>query len=591
VRRSLFLYVALVLLVTFTSGGAWWASELSYTSVQQYLAAQAPDGEVESYTSAFHARVLQSLRLTAYGLAGLVVALLLLFSRIRRGTGLGAAWSTFRADVMERVMRYQRQTSGRHKRLVLLLIVGGVALRVWALGLPVIYDEAFTYTYYASRPWHVVLSDYSYPNNHILHTLLVKLSTGLFGIGRIALRLPALLAGVLVMPLFYLFVRAVFNRYIALMALALVAASGGLVEYSALGRGYSITWLLLVVGLLLGRHFVRRTDPMAALLLGVVSALGLWTIPTMLYSVALLYLWVLFQVLFDEDRDRPRLFRLMLLSMGAGAVLSLVLYLPVLIVHGPGQLVYHETMLSNSWRDFRLKVLDNTFMVWVDLSSTTASWVGLLGLAGVVFAGFISVRYRSLLAAMVLGAVPLVLLQSMVAPPRVWLYTLFVLHLGSAIALFYLLKLVEEHIAPSFSKRDRTAWASLLLFITFGAGSVVILPERMPRYPDAEAMALSLPAKLGRNDRVLLQFPWEAPVEFELTAAGVDRALIYQPPAIGSMVYIVVGRKEEQSWEAVALHQGVAPAMLRDVRMVEDRPATAIFAARYGGPIAGATDP
>jgi 4-amino-4-deoxy-L-arabinose transferase-like glycosyltransferase len=492
---------------------------------------------------------------------------------------------------MERVTRYQRQTSSRHKRSVLLLIVGGVVLRVWALGLPVIYDEAFTYTYYASRPWHVLLSDYSYPNNHILHTLLVKLSTGLFGVGRIALRLPALLAGVLVMPLFYLFVRAVFNRYIALMALALVAASGGLVEYSALGRGYSITWLLLVVGLLLGRQFVRRTDPMAALFLGVVSALGLWTIPTMLYSVALLYLWVLFQVLFDKDRDRPRLIRLMLISMGTGALLSLVLYLPVLIVHGPGQLVYHETMLSNSWRDFRRNVMDNTLMVWVDLSSTTASWVGLLGLVGVVFAGFISVRYRSLLAAMVLGAVPMVMLQSMVAPPRVWLYTLFVLHLGSAIALFYLLKLVEEHIAPSLSKRDRTAWASLLLFITFGAASVVILPERMPRYPDAEAMALSLPAKLGPNDRVLLQFPWEAPVEFELTAAGVDRALIYQPPAIGSMVYIVVGRKEEQSWEAVALHQGIDLAMLRDVRMVEDRPATAIFAARYGGPIAGATAP
>ena len=33
------------------------------------------------------------------------------------------------------------------------------------------------------------------------------------------------------------------------------------------------------------------------------------------------------------------------------------------------------------------------------------------GHAGVVFAGSISVRYRSLLAAMVLGAVPLVMLQ------------------------------------------------------------------------------------------------------------------------------------------------------------------------------------
>ena len=73
-----------------------------------------------------------------------------------------------------------------------------------------------------------------------------------------------------------------------------------------------------------------------------------------------------------------------------GCLLVLVLYLPVLIVYGPGQLVYHETMLSNSWADFQHKVIDNTLVVWADLSSTTASWVGILGLAGLVFAAYIS---------------------------------------------------------------------------------------------------------------------------------------------------------------------------------------------------------
>ncbi len=590
-RRSLILYAALSLLVLCAAALAWWASGFSYAAINGVLAAEAPDGKVESYTPAFHARILAALRITAYGLIAVFVVLVYLLPRVRKGLGLGVAWRFFWSDISERRQRYQRQTSSRHKRIVLLLILGGILLRAWALTMPIGYDEAFTYTYYASRPWHVVLSDYSYPNNHIFHTLLVKLSTGLVGVSRLTLRLPAFLAGVLVLPLFYLFVRAYFNRYIALIALALVAASGGLVEYSAMGRGYSITWLLLVVGLLLGRQFVRQRDGMAALLLGVVSALGLWTIPTMLYSVAMLYLWVLLQVLSATVQDRPLLFRSVLLSMGLGALLTMFLYLPVLIVYGPGQLVYHETMLSNSWSDFQHKVIDNTLVVWADLSSTTASWVGLLGLAGLVFAAYISVRYRSLVAAMTFGAVPIVLLQAMVAPPRVWLYTLFIFHLGSAIALFYLLKLIEEHLIPSLSKRDRTAWASLALFVAFGAASVHTLPDRFPRYPDAGEMALSLPPKLDPNDRILLQFPWEAPVEFELTAAGVDRALIYQLPAIGSMVYIVVGRKEEQSWEAVARHQGIDPAMLRDVRMVEDRPATAIFAARYGGPIAGATAP
>lgn len=589
-RRSLILYAALLLLVLCAAAVAWWASGLSYTSVQGHLAGEAPDGEVESYTPAFHARIQGALRITSYGLVAILLGLLALIPQVRKGLGLGAAWRSLWTDIGERWQRYQRRTSSRHKRLVLLLILGGILLRVWALMLPIGYDEAFTYTYYATRPWHVVLSDYSYPNNHILHTLLVKCTTGLLGVSHVSLRLPAFIAGVLVLPLFYLFVRSYFNRNIALLALSLVASSGGLVEYSALGRGYSITWLLLVLGLLLGRQFVRQQGGMAGLLLGVVAALGLWTIPTMLYSVALLYLWVLFQILAAERHHRPVLFRFVLLSMAVGAALSLVLYLPVLIVYGPGQLVYHETMLSNSWMDFQHRVIENTLVVWADLSSTSASWVGILGLVGLVFAAYISVRFRSLVAAMTLGAVPIVLVQAMVAPPRVWLYTLFIFHLGSAIAVFYLLKLIEEQLLPSLSKRDRTAWASLALFLAFGAASVLTLPDRFPRYPDAQDMALTLPAKLGPGDRILLQFPWEAPVEFELTAAGVDRALIYQPPAIGSMVYIVVGRKEEQSWESVALHQGIDPGMLRDVRMVEDRPATAIFAARYGGPDQGAAN-
>ena len=506
-RRSLILYSAFLLLVLCATGVVWWASGLSYGTVQGYLAGEAPDGEVESYTPAFHARILGALRITSYGLTAIFVALVALLPRVRKGIGLGAAWRSFTADGAERWHRVQRQTSTRHKRLVLLLIVGGIVLRAWALTLPISYDEAFTYTYYASRPWHVVLSDYSYPNNHILHTLLVKCSTGLFGVSRFSLRLPAFVAGVLVLPLFYLFVRSYFNRYIAMLALALVAASGALVEYSALGRGYTLTWLLLVMGLLLGRQLVRQRDVMAGILLGVVAALGLWTVPTMLYSVALLYLWVLFQILSAEGAHRPALFRSMLLSMAVGAALTLVLYLPVLIVYGPGQLVYHETMLSNSWTDFQLKVIDNTLVVWSDLSSSAASWVGLVGLVGLVFAAYISVRYRMLVAAMTLGAVPIVLLQAMVAPPRVWLYTLFIFHLGSAIAVFYLLKLIEEHLMPSLTKRDRTTWATLALFVAFGAASILILPTRFPRYPDAGDMALSLPPKLGPKDRILLQFP------------------------------------------------------------------------------------
>ena len=52
----------------------------------------------------------------------------------------------------------------------------GFGLRAAYLAQPIRYDEAATYLAFASRPVWLAVADYSYPNNHIFHTLLVKLS-------------------------------------------------------------------------------------------------------------------------------------------------------------------------------------------------------------------------------------------------------------------------------------------------------------------------------------------------------------------------------------------------------------------------------
>ena len=36
------------------------------------------------------------------------------------------------------------------------------------------YDESVTYLYFASQSWMTVVSSYTYPNNHVFHSLLVK---------------------------------------------------------------------------------------------------------------------------------------------------------------------------------------------------------------------------------------------------------------------------------------------------------------------------------------------------------------------------------------------------------------------------------
>ena len=81
--------------------------------------------------------------------------------------------------------------------VLLLLILAGSVFRLEGISRSLEHDEVVTFREYASRPWSAIVTSYEAPNNHILHSLCVKLSTGLFGSGEWAIRLPTALAGCL----------------------------------------------------------------------------------------------------------------------------------------------------------------------------------------------------------------------------------------------------------------------------------------------------------------------------------------------------------------------------------------------------------
>jgi hypothetical protein len=68
----------------------------------------------------------------------------------------------------------------------------GVMVRAYHLLVPIKYDEALTFLNYAQFPITSGISNYSLPNNHVLHTLFVHLSVILFGPHEWVLRLICL---------------------------------------------------------------------------------------------------------------------------------------------------------------------------------------------------------------------------------------------------------------------------------------------------------------------------------------------------------------------------------------------------------------
>ena len=129
-------------------------------------------------------------------------------------------------------------------------------------------DEAATYLFYVRKPPLYGLVSYTLPNNHVFHTLLVSVSTFVFGNHPWAIRMPAFLAGVAMIPLAFAAGRRIHGDAAGLITAAFVASSSVLIEYSTNARGYTIVAaiflgllaLQVVVGWLfyhLGRTGVR----------------------------------------------------------------------------------------------------------------------------------------------------------------------------------------------------------------------------------------------------------------------------------------------------------------------------------------------
>lgn len=128
----------------------------------------------------------------------------------------------------------------------------GVGLLCWiiakALILPVTIDEVHTVLHYSTMSfWDIVTYKDPVPNNHILNTLLIKGSRGVFGMTPFAVRLPNILGFVLFMYFSWRIFRNA-NAAPLFVTLGLVAlvANPYLIDFFSLARGYALSIALMM---------------------------------------------------------------------------------------------------------------------------------------------------------------------------------------------------------------------------------------------------------------------------------------------------------------------------------------------------------
>ena len=231
----------------------------------------------------------------------------------------------------------------------------GLIPRIRLLFRPFNFDEADTFVKFAARPLYIGISWYPEPNNHILNTVLMHFAYRLLGDREWALRLPALLAGCLVTPLTYWAARSLYNKYAALIAAALVTPASYLIFYSVDARGYSMQCVFFLLLVIASQYLLEHDSSPAWVLWVLFAALGLYTLPTALYGIGTLALWMALTYGSTGLAGffRQRIGRLVI-ALGLTGVLSALLYAPVLIGTGLGLLMLGK----DGWEGFAVCVAD-----------------------------------------------------------------------------------------------------------------------------------------------------------------------------------------------------------------------------------------
>ncbi|MFN7266025.1 MAG: hypothetical protein ACK5VB_00890, partial [Bacteroidota bacterium] len=134
----------------------------------------------------------------------------------------------------------------------------GVYILIRAYNLPITVDEASTAINHVPR---LVVDTLFYereanPNNHILNTLLIKITTGIFGWHHFIVRLPVLIGGAL-----YAWAAIQLSRRISsfspvrILALLLFFGNPYMLEFFSFARGYGLAAGLLAVSVEMACRF------------------------------------------------------------------------------------------------------------------------------------------------------------------------------------------------------------------------------------------------------------------------------------------------------------------------------------------------
>ncbi|MFO1436490.1 MAG: glycosyltransferase family 39 protein [Gammaproteobacteria bacterium] len=216
-------------------------------------------------------------------------------------------------------------------------LVSALLIGIWArwsfIDQPMRLDEAYSFLTFVNTEWTNVFL-YPFPNNHVLNSILERISSEVFGPEPFAIRLPAFISGIALIAATYYLGKRFGGAYNGIVAALLVAIWPYLIFFSTNGRGYSLASLLTVLMAIVCVDDNGKVRNPRIFLLSLLAALGMLTMPSMLFAIVGVMLWVSAALWLETPSYRQVWVDLIAPFAAFFLVVTLVFYTPVTLISG-----------------------------------------------------------------------------------------------------------------------------------------------------------------------------------------------------------------------------------------------------------------
>lgn len=411
---------------------------------------------------------------------------------------------------------------------VLIAVVIGVGVRTYFLSQPMRGDEAYSFLKFVNGNVQN-LFNYSEPNNHILNTILIKISTLIWNVHPATIRFPVILAGVLSIPLLYGLAREHYSTPSSgLLAIFGFAVHPYFILYATNARGYSIIVFFTIALALVGMKFIIRPSKAYIFSLSCISALGMFTIPTMALSIAGITCWLSVLLILKRQYSFWDLLTKYLVpySLLTG-LFTFILYTPVIVVNnGVTPITSNKFVQSQTWQNFFPHLIPQMQMTLQEFNRDIPAW---LIWFVTIFAGlgiYRSFKERDwntllLLPALLIGASIIVFIQRILPYPRTWIYLIPFFLLIADVGFAYIIDHTSQWI--QLSAKAAVFFLATLMAIHLVATNKIVQYPDTSAFPEAPIVAQYLTPILNTNDHVKVSRSANVSVEFYLWYYGLPR--------------------------------------------------------------------